>query len=504
MAASLRGFHGVCRVVPPRSSWNCPPKKCWFSSTVVGTSLEIEKGTKETVEYPPIKPKYPEGSWGKTDRSYAWMWHSLKGEVLSIPKVSDRQNILLQKETDSVVLEPVNEHPSCLPFRQYVTKTHLIPWTSSKASSSSNLDHSPHSADLHDNLHSEHVESIVERIKQVVSEHLITENELVAREQTHPSKHNSFRCKLLFRCISDAITTHAWKDYEHLRMCQYDEDVIVRALWHRIGIEREKQEGDLEYSTREDMLDIISKMDQTVMSKIVFDAMLRHHHPLPQVKSRHNELCTSTPAPELLYGTSSYGHSHSPRQQLKSISAGHKLGDPCEFGMLGFLSTCETNELEEKYNRTVAEQSRLALGLTSSFTWLAAQTFNQGFSDVVDMTYPLTCQTVLSDGRSFSFLMYQLNTLELWQDNDANGLVNLCWHTPEMPLYHSIDNGQVRELNEDVIRRLVQMFLLSPVERDYDMKPTVTDKDTDLHLKQDFIPERVIVEKIIREEQYIV
>ena len=53
-------------------------------------------------------------------------------------------------------------------------------------------------------------------------------------------------------------------------------------------------------------------------------------------------------------------------------------GDPCEFGHVGFLSTWETKELESKYNNTVAKNARLAMGVTSSFTWLAAQAMNQG------------------------------------------------------------------------------------------------------------------------------
>merc|ERR1712002_1246199 len=114
------------------------------------------------------------------------------------------------------------------------------------------------------------------------------------------------------------------------------------------------------------------------------------------------------------------------------------------------------------------------MGVTSSFTWLAAQAKNQGFNDLIDITYPPVSQTVLSDGQNFSFLQYQLNTLSLWQEDAVNPYVNLCWHTEEMPLYQSISDGQVKELNEEVIRKLVEMFICQPVSRGYEMKPGIT------------------------------
>ena len=66
-----------------------------------------------------------------------------------------------------------------------------------------------------------------------------------------------------------------------------------------------------------------------------------------------------------------------------------------------------------------------------------------GFSHLIDLTYPLTSQTILTDGQMFSFLAYQLNTLELWKDDEASPMVNLCWHSKEIPLYHSVENGKV-------------------------------------------------------------
>ncbi|GFR98804.1 28S ribosomal protein S30, mitochondrial [Elysia marginata] len=129
---------------------------------------------------------------------------------------------------------------------------------------------------------------------------------------------------------------------------------------------------------------------------------------------------------------------------------------------------------------------------------------DQSFSHLVDLTYPLTSQTVLTDGQVFSFLAYQLNTLELWKDDEANSMVNLCWHSKEMSLYHSVTDGKVNDLNEDVLRNLVKMFLVSPRDRGYDMKPSLTQRPEEDFNKQDFVPKRVVVEEVVEEEEYIV
>lgn len=58
---------------------------------------------------------------------------------------------------------------------------------------------------------------------------------------------------------------------------------------------------------------------------------------------------------------------------------------------------------------------------------------------------------------------------------------------------------QVKELNESVIRRIVEMFITEPKDRGYDMKPTITEKED-----RYFVPDLVIEEEVIEEEQYII
>jgi len=511
----------------------------------------VEDLTEETdiAEYPPVKPKFPPGSWGSMDREKAWMYHNLKENMLEIPSASERHQVFLNrkrtkmekwigeiKETPPhycVVLDKMNDHPKTLPFRNYVTKTHVTDWkikeekTDLTEEDQSFINQKP----------------IYLKVKQDISDFLVFDSENVVRQDMSSSLKNNMRSSLLFRCISDSIINHASEEFPHFRKCQYDEDVIVRALWHRFGIEkpeikkdlsksplRTKEDPDywnynltkwekeglsenflrkpqLKYETLSDMVDIITKKNNAVYSEMVFDSMIRSSLPLPQIEERLDELRTDSP-PTLPYRISSYGQKYKPWQIYEKATAGFSGAslkyqeniplDPCEFGVVGFLSTCETLEMEQKYNLKMAMETRRAMGITSCFTWLAAQAMNQGFNEALDLTYPLTSQTVLSDGQTFSFLKYQLNTMELWKDDKASGPLNLCWASDEEKLYHSVENGQVNDLNEDVIRRLVEMVTAVPKERGYDMKHTLTEKESSYS-----VPERVIEEVVIEEEKYI-
>ncbi|XP_059172206.1 uncharacterized protein LOC131953164 [Physella acuta] len=464
----------------------------------------------DNVQYPLIKPKYPPGSWGDMEPSYAWQWHELKQKMLSIPNVEGRLETLLNKRTmamienpiidprvhnfkervqeliesaaTTMVLEPNNFHPATLPFRLYATKTVLLPCKNVPL-------------EILDNLVVNDLEILLKDFKNHINDHLLLEHEWLDRNRSaaKPAKIKKIiKAHTLIKCISNFLIAQLGKDYTHLKTAQYDEHVTVRALWNRYGFERKKQK----YIHDPDIVTYVNVQDQCLTYEGKFDLMLRSHMPLPQFESRTSGKSIESEAPKLMYKPCVYGQADAGRKQLKNILAGHRLGDPCEFGLLSFIIT--------RGGEKASQDTNLAFGLTSTFSWLAAQACNQGFSHILDLTYPMTSQTVLTDGQNFRFLAYQLNTLELWKDDAANRLVNLCWVTEQMPLYHSIQNGKVNELNEEVLQRLIKTFALAPAVPEYDPKQTITDKERDLANKQDFVPKKIFVEETQIEEQYIV
>ena len=109
--------------------------------------------------------------------------------------------------------------------------------------------------------------------------------------------------------------------------------------------------------------------------------------------------------------------------------------------------------------RNTIEQTR-AHGLMQLFVQSAAQTIQNGFLLDADLHYPLFTQAILTNGREFTFVCYQLNTLNLTKD-DPSSLSNIYWIGPTMSLYDSIYSLSI---NKECIA-MIMKFLLNRMLR---------------------------------------
>ena len=95
-----------------------------------------------------------------------------------------------------------------------------------------------------------------------------------------------------------------------------------------------------------------------------------------------------------------------------------------------------------------------------------------GFSPFNDITYPLVNQMITTDGKLWSFYVYQMNTTEFGTYVlNSNPKRNICWATDSIKLYDKIENGKVHGLNEQVLQNLLKFYINAPEQRDYNMKP---------------------------------
>lgn len=70
---------------------------------------------------------------------------------------------------------------------------------------------------------------------------------------------------------------------------------------------------------------------------------------------------------------------------------------------------------------------------------------------------------MITDGKYFSFFCYQLNTVALSVDADAdNPRKNLMWGTESLKLYDGVQDGTVLGLDDGVLRLLVQFLMNQP------------------------------------------
>ena len=177
-------------------------------------------------------------------------------------------------QVNAIVLNPVNSHPLSLKLREYVTKTQMI----------SEVDVEEDLLKETFGIDEERFKLLLSKVTEDISDHLLLENGIIEREQLSPSVESTMKCSMLFRCIADSIFTFFQKDFDHLLLCNYDEDVEVSAFWQRFGVDKSEASDCPKYSNLEEMLEIVTGMNQTVVAKVVFDAMVRCQAPLKQVR----------------------------------------------------------------------------------------------------------------------------------------------------------------------------------------------------------------------------
>ncbi|XP_019954846.1 large ribosomal subunit protein mL65 [Paralichthys olivaceus] len=154
------------------------------------------------------------------------------------------------------------------------------------------------------------------------------------------------------------------------------------------------------------------------------------------------------------------------RQYDNNIFTGSKLPDPACYGHTQFHLVPDRYHRDRMARQQQSDQVEVFLranALASLFAWTGAQAMYQGFWNYEDVTRPFASQAVITDGHFFSFFCYQLNTVALSVETDANNpRKNLLWGTESLRLYESVEDGEVVGLNDGVIKLLVNFLMNQP------------------------------------------
>ncbi|XP_046399842.1 39S ribosomal protein S30, mitochondrial [Ischnura elegans] len=260
----------------------------------------------------------------------------------------------------------------------------------------------------------------------------------------------------------------------HLADAQVDHDPRIEAFWVAGGMEPtystwKSRKNCKWHSHRAD--DYENRFIQYEGAPFM---QLRHPLPLSPVVDLQNSRDFEYEIPHFKYDPRVIGIGMERRHG--TIIPGFWPGDPCEFGLVSFHARDHINNRPERYGEEEHAEALHAQAILASYGWLYPLACYQGFSTFNDVTYPLVTQTVITDGQFWSFYTYQLNTT-LVHSNESidNPRRNLCWGTPAMKLYDKIEDGKVEGLNEEVLRKLLKIFLNKPSERDVELKPYLSD-----------------------------
>ena len=206
---------------------------------------------------------------------------------------------------------------------------------------------------------------------------------------------------------------------------------------------------------------------------------LRHQLPLEPIDSSSAEVSDviNENVPSFTFDPRTLGYSTEHRHGT-SIP-GFWPGNVREYGLLSYQDrNFMLNRNNEKYGEGDMQDALHSQGILSSYAWLLGQACYQGFSTYNDLTYPLTTQTIVTDGKLWSFYVYQLNTTSINTGSEQNNKFNQCWGTKEMKLYDQIDdNGKIQGLNNEVLRNLIQFYTNQPKAREHEMKPYLGTKE---------------------------
>ncbi|KAG7300263.1 hypothetical protein JYU34_015833 [Plutella xylostella] len=316
---------------------------------------------------------------------------------------------------------------------------------------------------------------IVKEIKSDVEDIIAIEHEGVERNLTDTSgtlseerQKENVITKNIVRQINRTISNNLSSKASHILTAQVDYDPRHEAFWMVGGVDppRKVVNWRKTFKWYEDRInEPINRPVQYLGTPML---TLRNALPLkpfiPYSEAENPEF----KVPQFLYQPQTVGYSTEFRHGTNI--PGYWPGDPEEFGLLSIHSRDYILDRKD-FGPEDNIEALHCQALQASFGWLLAQANYQGFNTYNDVTYPLSTQTIITNGQLWSFYAYQLNTIAFHNDQVDNPKSNVCFGTNPLKLYESLENGKVNGLNEDVLKMIIQVYLNKPEERDYDMKP---------------------------------
>lgn len=199
---------------------------------------------------------------------------------------------------------------------------------------------------------------------------------------------------------------------------------------------------------------------------------LRNRQPLEPVHNFDNaEVLNTGSVPRIKLDPMAIGHGF--EYQHGRTIPGVWPGTEHQFGQLAYLDRAHLVDRNPDYGSIDDQNALHAQAILSSYAWLLGQACYQGFSTYNDITYPLITQTIITNGKLWSFYVYQLNTTcNHCLAIESNPRVNQCWGTNELKLYDEIDaDGKLIGFNDDILRHLIRFYQNVPKARDIEMRP---------------------------------
>ena len=187
----------------------------------------------------------------------------------------------------------------------------------------------------------------------------------------------------------------------------------------------------------------------------------------------NNFLCLSNPSyilhtsvPLQLFCDPEFrGGSSVPSLQFQPFSLGlfeHSFDQILPFGgckLYSPFSFAHTTLVSDYKSKT--REQLLAYGLMQLFSQAAGRTVQYGYPLNEDLIHPLATQAIVTNGREFTFICYQLNTLDL--NVMSNSRQNVLWAGPTYTLYEDIELGKgLQGFSNECVQLFLRFLLHKP------------------------------------------
>lgn len=445
----------------------------------------------EKPEYPPILDLSPK----EVARREMLEYHEKFKRLKTVEEKLFGINLPRYIGWDSLILKEGNIPYDILPFMQYLTKTRftetpVLPLPNTVSSTQKEHFLSKVRAQIQEAVL---VEFYNKRHKYEIDGSLDTISESQVSNEIG---------KQVVEQINRILLNNLWSEADHLLAAEIDYEPRMEAFWKVGGFhpdeetcnKRKKDKKDAEKEAKKsippkevDRTKIVEP-DEPVDHWIQYFGtpilQLRHSLPLrplvqlPQSSSKgESEQAAPVQAP-LVHEVTAYKYDPSFYGFKSDLRHGTNIpgfwpGDPYEFGLLSYHPRGHMLGRPPLFGEKEHSQAIHAQAVLATYSWLLAQSTYQGFNTFNDLTYPLSTQAVITDGRQFSFYTSQLNTILQHTDNmDTNPKVNECYGTPTIELFERIDDGQLLGWNDEPLAMLISFYLNAPCKREgVNLKP---------------------------------
>lgn len=440
-----------------------------------GTSGQLSLSTKafaspseeysEQPQYPPIE----DPSFKAKKKREVGQWHERIRLLSSVEEKLFEINMPKYYGYKAHMITDQKFPYNVLPLAQYATRTHLVEgqWP-----------------DVYSRLE-ESSKKLLEEIRGELEDVISFELEGYRRspEELSPQEQEERTTSSLLTGLNRVLINNLSGKYGHLNEVETDFDPRHEAFWFLGGISPPALVKKIKEGMKWQKPYANDPYDRKIQYVGKPYLTLRHKHPLNPFG--HDQLDSldfnqdKVDIPDFRYDPITLGYRT--EQRHATTIPGFWPGDQHEFGLISFQrrshaqmrpTYCAVDDLQEALH---------AQGIFSSYAWAFGQACYQGFSTFNDLTYPLTAQTVITDGKKWSFYAYQLNTTLVHSDQiDLNPRYNQCWASKELQLYDHIDeSGKVHGLNDEVLLHLISFYTNVPQVREgVDLKPYLCTTET--------------------------